>query len=355
MIKYKVKARLARNIGTDDFTLEAFDKLFETNIPISSRKDAFNFYFNIIDVLGQGDANNDISKIFNHVNNAQVTYFNDKGRLKIKLNNNAPKELGLGVYLIIEGEEYMIHGYNDDERDLDIARNLSKEIDLYIENNWNTLNWTTSIKYWDYEIATSSKDGIFKKEVLWTSMDFWEHGKPPEWMEEEELVAYEKDSFLLNIIEQDENRNLEFKSTLRFCKREKSPQPYIEHGILKTITAFANTHGGVLLIGVNDDKEIVGVQDDLNSFKNKSKDEFLLHFDSLIKHNFEEPIDVLLSYEFYKTAKELVFIISVETSKKPRFLNTKLKGKEFYIRRAASSWSLNVEEAVKYCFDKWSH
>ena len=52
MIKYKVKARLARNIGTDDFKLEEFEQVFENNLqPIKARKEAFSFYQSVIDIL----------------------------------------------------------------------------------------------------------------------------------------------------------------------------------------------------------------------------------------------------------------------------------------------------------------
>ena len=38
-------------------------------------------------------------------------------------------------------------------------------------------------------------------------------------------------------------------------------------GVLKTISAFANTNGGVILIGVNDDKEVVGVNLKVGEFE----------------------------------------------------------------------------------------
>ena len=53
---------------------------------------------------------------------------------------------------------------------------------------------------------------------------------------------------LLDIIGQGESRNTEFKRLVH------SPPK-----IAKSIVAFANTEGGVILIGVDDDKRITGI------------------------------------------------------------------------------------------------
>src|SRR5690606_35352644 len=42
-------------------------------------------------------------------------------------------------------------------------------------------------------------------------------------------------------IKNGENNFTEFKSTMRYCLREKKPMPYIEDSILKTINAFLNS------------------------------------------------------------------------------------------------------------------
>lgn len=52
----------------------------------------------------------------------------------------------------------------------------------------------------------------------------------------------------------------------------------MEKAALKTIVAFLNTRGGVLLIGVSDSGEIIGA--DEASFE--SRDKMLLHFNNLI-------------------------------------------------------------------------
>ena len=57
---------------------------------------------------------------------------------------------------------------------------------------------------------------------------------------------------LLELIQQGESETLEFK---RIWKPE----------YLKTLCAFANMSGGILLVGINDDAEIIGVEN-VNTF-----------------------------------------------------------------------------------------
>ena len=54
---------------------------------------------------------------------------------------------------------------------------------------------------------------------------------------------------------------------------------------MKSIAAFSNGEGGTLLIGVNDEGEILGLEHDYSSL-NGTKDEFGLHLRSLENKSF---------------------------------------------------------------------
>jgi len=64
------------------------------------------------------------------------------------------------------------------------------------------------------------------------------------------------------LIEQGENDNVEFKSTLRYNLFTKKNDKEIEHAVLKSITAFMNSSGGTLIIGVDDKKNSLGLNND---------------------------------------------------------------------------------------------
>jgi len=71
------------------------------------------------------------------------------------------------------------------------------------------------------------------------------------------------------LIESAEGRFLEFKATLRYSLAENKVNPRLEDVILKTVAAFSNQEGGTLIIGVTDDKQILGLQNDYNTLRDE--------------------------------------------------------------------------------------
>ena len=104
---------------------------------------------------------------------------------------------------------------------------------------------------------------------------------------------------LLELIEEGENSTCEFKR--KFSTPEK---------IARELIAFANTKGGYLIIGVDDDKGIVGVESE------KTEAELI----SNAALNFcEPPINVKIDYVEIK-GKEVVVIEVPESDNKPHRL-----------------------------------
>jgi predicted HTH transcriptional regulator len=61
----------------------------------------------------------------------------------------------------------------------------------------------------------------------------------------------------------------------------------IKHAAMKTIAAFANTDGGTLIIGVNDNKELIGLESDYKHFSRDNKqDELKKYFDNTVNDFF---------------------------------------------------------------------
>lgn len=362
MIKYKVKARIAKNIGTDDFSFEEFEQTFEDKkSPIQARKKAYRYYESVIDIINDKykfESEIDKIKKENHKTNIE----DDKSKIKFidALTKSASANTDAGFYIINDTKnglfdaekENMIIGYNHSIPNLTLAKNIEQEFKLYENNGWDTDNWTLRIKYWDY---TGTYDDVYEPIVLFTPEDFWSNWNPDIAREDEEIIHEdeEEDSLLTNIIKQEENRKLELKSSLRYCYHKKSAQKYIEAEITKTIAAFANSEGGTLIVGVKDNGEVLGLENDFQTFRGNQKDKFLQHFANLIGSGFTEPIDALIKYSLDYIKNKSVFVVMVEKSAKPRFVKSKDGEIEFFIRRSSSSPKLNTENAVKYVIDKW--
>ena len=77
---------------------------------------------------------------------------------------------------------------------------------------------------------------------------------------------------LEELIEASENEQVEFKSSIRYDYFRKTTNRELELVIAKTITGFMNAKGGKLIIGVDDDGNIVGLEKDFKTLKHKNKD-----------------------------------------------------------------------------------
>ncbi len=153
-----------------------------------------------------------------------------------------------------------------------------------------------------------------------------------------------KMSVIAELINQGENDQLEYKSTVRWDLRQNKKNPAIEHAALKTLTAFLNSEGGDLLIGVADDGSLVGIESD--NFLNDDK--FLLHVWALIKNSLGQDVSPYIKTTLEKFDKKTVCRVHCQRSPKPVFLRQSGFDEMFYIRIGPSSGSMEISEAVKF-------
>ncbi len=116
---------------------------------------------------------------------------------------------------------------------------------------------------------------------------------------------------LTQLIAQGEGNTLEFKSTLESAAK-----------IAKTLVAFANTSGGLLLIGVTDDQKVCGIasEEALVSMLEEASDVYC-----------EPPI--LIRYEIVSLENKKVLVVTIpESEEKPHILNEKNGSKKVYVR-----------------------
>lgn len=150
------------------------------------------------------------------------------------------------------------------------------------------------------------------------------------------------------IISQGESQSLEFKSTLRWNLFTNKKDMRIENASLKTIAAFLNTHGGILIIGVDDEGKVMGLETD--QFPNMDK--LLLHLSMLIKKRIGIIANSYISPSIEKVRGINILRIDCNPSLQPVYFND---GKQDYlfVRTGPSSTSIAVSNIYDYIQDRF--
>lgn len=152
------------------------------------------------------------------------------------------------------------------------------------------------------------------------------------------------------LISAGEGARVEFKSTLRWHLKADKPAKEIELAILKTIVAYLNSEGGNLLIGVQDDGTICGLDND--HFVNDDK--FMLHFNNMVKQHIGLEFSKYINYRIIPVNDEnKVMLVECETSQDPAFLKY-IEDEDFYIRVGPASRKLSTRKTLKYLANKES-
>ncbi|QTY26453.1 helix-turn-helix domain-containing protein [Flavobacterium sp. CS20] len=152
---------------------------------------------------------------------------------------------------------------------------------------------------------------------------------------------------IAEIIADGENEMVEFKSSIRYDYYRKATNRDLEKVIAKTITGFMNANGGKLIIGVDDDGNVLGLEKDFKTLKHKNRDGY--------EREVFRIISTLLGYEacfsnhisFYSLNEKDVCLVDIEPSEKPIYVND-TENTTFYVRTGNATYPLTVKEAVNY-------
>jgi hypothetical protein len=149
-----------------------------------------------------------------------------------------------------------------------------------------------------------------------------------------------------------ESETVEFKSTLRYDLRLKIVSKKLEYVVAKTISAFLNSNGGNLFIGIDDDQNALGLNNDISTLKKQDTDGFELQLIEVVKKYIGKEFSSHLKIGFLEYDREKICLISVSPSSSPVFVS--FEGKEdFFIRSGCSSQPLSREEQSAYEKEHW--
>lgn len=147
-----------------------------------------------------------------------------------------------------------------------------------------------------------------------------------------------------NIIRVGETDRAEFKSSFSLDLKKREKEKYIEEASLKTVVAFLNTNGGSLLVGVADDGEVLGLNDEINFIHKDNSDRFLLHWKNSLKSRIGEQYYPFVLTQLVKLGEKIVLLVDCKSSLIPCFLD----GRDFYVRTNPATDKLEGAKLVEY-------
>lgn len=159
-------------------------------------------------------------------------------------------------------------------------------------------------------------------------------------------------SSYLSLIQAGENSVVEFKSTMVWNIKSKQKDSEIERSVLKTISAFLNSKGGTMFIGIDDTGKPVGLDLDLKVVQKNNLDGFELHFRNMVEKAIGNAVWSYIHTQMIDLEGNNVFTIQIDPSNQPVFTKTD-KGEEFFIRTGNATKSLGLREVNGYISERF--
>ena len=114
-----------------------------------------------------------------------------------------------------------------------------------------------------------------------------------------------------------------------------------------------NTKGGLLVIGIDDNKIVLGIENDLKLLRKQDEDGFQLKITEIIKNYIGKESAQLVHSTFeIKEDNKKVALVHVTRSDEQTYV-TKDKVPYFFIRTNNSTEPMNIKEANRYIKKHW--
>lgn len=160
-------------------------------------------------------------------------------------------------------------------------------------------------------------------------------------------VALLEDKSLAQLLAQGEGQHLEFKSSLMWDYRKQAVNKDLYEPVMKNLAGFMNTAGGWLLVGVDDDGQLLGIEPDFTGLKKKDADGFENVFNVAFGNMIGIENRQYVSLSFPQQEGKTICQIAVQPAQHPVYLTFQGK-EEFYIRAGNGCQALSVRKATQY-------
>jgi DNA-binding response OmpR family regulator len=149
------------------------------------------------------------------------------------------------------------------------------------------------------------------------------------------------------LVKEGESEKLEFKSTLRCNLHTGKSDKRMENACLKTLAAYLNSGGGVLVVGVDDEGKALGLDAD----KFPSEDKLLLHLNTLVMNHLGGEVTRLIHESMHTLDGQRVLVVQCLRSTQPVFFRRDNE-EFFYVRSGPSTQALSPSEVLAYLKDR---
>ena len=226
--------------------------------------------------------------------------------------------------------------------------------------------------YWP-ELTDSMDPDRVKQQAYWHALPIgWEQLDYTEFLNKrQQLIARViKDGFeqlaspgqpapaqsgITDIINMGETQIVEFKSTARWNIHTGTHDKKMEQVIVKTVCGFMNAEGGQLLIGVADDGEVLGLDNDYRTLGKPNRDGYELFLRQLLDNQLSAQTAGIVRIKFEAISDNDVCSVSVAAAGKPVFAkphdgnNTS----DFWVRIGNQTKQLHGDDMIDYQEDHW--
>jgi ActR/RegA family two-component response regulator len=167
------------------------------------------------------------------------------------------------------------------------------------------------------------------------------------------LADVGRETPILALLRKGEGHDLEFKSSARWDIRQKKTNKDLETVILKTVSAFLNSEGGVLLIGVDDDGNAIGLENDYKTLKNPGRDGYEVFITGLLLGTYGNDLSRYIRVDFHDVDGRDICRVDAGPAPKPIFIPDGKGDEHLYIRAGNTTRQLSTRQALDYCKQRW--
>jgi len=155
-------------------------------------------------------------------------------------------------------------------------------------------------------------------------------------------------------LSQHESRTLEFKSSMLSKEDGSLGDVFLVNNIIMGMASFFNTEGGILIIGVNPQREVIGIEKDYAHLTLKNIDGWQKYLTDKISSRLKDNTLFSSFKIFYKNKRSHdIIIILIKKHRKPVVYFENNQNEIFIIRSTNSRKRLSLSETIEYTRTHW--